>query len=77
MMLRGRHRGLPVAIDRAVTLPMEYGKTSAAQDNRASVSNDVNVNIIGSGNSDQTVEGNVDTMVINKDIPTIEEVKQI
>ncbi len=25
-MLRGRHRGLPVAIDRAVLLPAEYGK---------------------------------------------------
>lgn len=24
VMLRGRHRGLPVAIDRAVMLPMEY-----------------------------------------------------
>lgn len=23
-MLRGRHRGLPVAIDRAVVLPFEY-----------------------------------------------------
>jgi len=26
VMLRGRHRGLPVAIDRAVLLPAEYGK---------------------------------------------------
>lgn len=25
-MLRGRHRGLPVAIDRAVLLPNEFGK---------------------------------------------------
>jgi Trk-type K+ transport system membrane component len=24
VMLRGRHRGLPVAIDRAVVLPFEY-----------------------------------------------------
>lgn len=26
-MLRGRHRGLPVAIDRAVVLPFEYRKS--------------------------------------------------
>jgi len=26
VMLRGRHRGLPVAIDRAVVLPAEFGK---------------------------------------------------
>lgn len=25
MMLRGRHRGLPVAIDRAILLPFEFG----------------------------------------------------
>jgi hypothetical protein len=27
-MLRGRHRGLPVAIDRAILLPSEFEKTS-------------------------------------------------
>jgi len=26
-MLRGRHRGLPVAIDRAILLPSEFTKT--------------------------------------------------
>ncbi len=25
-MIRGRHRGLPVAIDRAIVLPQEYNK---------------------------------------------------
>jgi Cation transport protein len=28
VMLRGRHRGLPVAIDRAVVLPFEYRRDS-------------------------------------------------
>lgn len=28
VMLRGRHRGLPVAIDRAVLLPLEYQQLS-------------------------------------------------
>lgn len=32
-MLRGRHRGLPVAIDRAVMLPFEFKK---AEDNLSS-----------------------------------------
>lgn len=27
-MIRGRHRGLPVAIDRAVLLPSEYMKST-------------------------------------------------
>lgn len=30
-MIRGRHRGLPVAIDRAVLLPFEYGKTEGSE----------------------------------------------
>jgi hypothetical protein len=37
-MLRGRHRGLPVAIDRAIMLPMEFdsnngGSTPESDDN--------------------------------------------
>ncbi|KLO13675.1 TrkH-domain-containing protein [Schizopora paradoxa] len=32
VMLRGRHRGLPVAIDRAVLLPSEYAKDKRADD---------------------------------------------
>jgi len=40
VMLRGRHRGLPVAIDRAVLLPFEYrqfpdGGNPAASDRHA------------------------------------------
>lgn len=35
-MLRGRHRGLPVAIDRAVMLPAEYKKTADIQDDQRS-----------------------------------------
>lgn len=31
-MLRGRHRGLPVAIDRAVLLPSEFEKPSLLED---------------------------------------------
>lgn len=35
-MLRGRHRGLPVAIDRAVLLPHAYARfdRQAAEDNQ-------------------------------------------
>lgn len=36
-MLRGRHRGLPVAIDRAVMLPFEFKKTSGTQENGTDV----------------------------------------
>jgi hypothetical protein len=31
-MLRGRHRGLPVAIDRAVVLPFEFKRDDRAGD---------------------------------------------
>jgi len=31
-MLRGRHRGLPVAIDRAVMLPMEFERYDGDED---------------------------------------------
>jgi len=37
-MLRGRHRGLPIAIDRAILLPSEFGKTDEARhDDRRSI----------------------------------------
>ncbi|TDL22995.1 hypothetical protein BD410DRAFT_820980 [Rickenella mellea] len=32
VMLRGRHRGLPVAIDRAIMLPFEFGKSGANEE---------------------------------------------
>ena len=32
VMLRGRHRGLPVAIDRAVMLPHEYEEAQRKKD---------------------------------------------
>ena len=35
-MLRGRHRGLPVAIDRAVLLPQEYHKHEDIRDDASS-----------------------------------------
>jgi len=35
-MLRGRHRGLPVAIDRAVLLPQEYHKHGDIRDDDSS-----------------------------------------
>ena len=30
-MLRGRHRGLPLAIDRATMFPIEYNRSSTRQ----------------------------------------------
>jgi len=33
VMLRGRHRGLPVAIDRAVLLPFEFRDNQGNEDN--------------------------------------------
>jgi hypothetical protein len=35
VMLRGRHRGLPVAIDRAVMLPAEFRREGAEEDDAA------------------------------------------
>lgn len=31
IMLRGRHRGLPLAIDRAIMFPIEYLRTSPGE----------------------------------------------
>ena len=39
-MLRGRHRGLPVAIDRAVLLPGEYNNHDDCDDDEIDDSND-------------------------------------
>ncbi|WVR05584.1 hypothetical protein IAU60_002603 [Kwoniella sp. DSM 27419] len=36
VMLRGRHRGLPVAIDRAILLPTEYSRIGKQPDEKAS-----------------------------------------
>lgn len=38
-MLRGRHRGLPVAIDRAVLLPSEYAKEKQSEDDERNEGN--------------------------------------
>jgi hypothetical protein len=35
-MLRGRHRGLPVAIDRAVVLPFEYRRDDSEREDQPS-----------------------------------------
>ena len=35
-MLRGRHRGLPVAIDRAILVPTEFRKTGEDENSTSS-----------------------------------------
>ena len=36
LMIRGRHRGLPVAIDRAIMLPKVFARVGAAGEGEAS-----------------------------------------
>lgn len=45
-MLRGRHRGLPVAIDRAVMLPFEFERDNITRESSAETS-EVNGGIAG------------------------------
>ncbi|KAJ7125143.1 cation transport protein-domain-containing protein [Mycena epipterygia] len=43
VMIRGRHRGLPVAIDRAVMLPMEFNRSADAEEDHAGEGDDLPV----------------------------------
>jgi Trk-type K+ transport system membrane component len=37
MMIRGRHRGLPYALDRAINLPVDTANLSESQEERVKV----------------------------------------
>ncbi|KAJ7686542.1 cation transport protein-domain-containing protein [Mycena rosella] len=53
VMIRGRHRGLPVAIDRAVMLPMEFNRNIGGEDQ---VEEDNDAPPISSGHEKPSVE---------------------